>query len=117
MSGLSARVDPTTGVHRWLREFEDRTILVQRVRNLPQAEAERVAFDIVLVEFLNATHPDTDPNRCAWCGAPEEQSDILLPFGVGERHAWLHRDCWELWREARRTAAIAELAMMKIEAT
>ena len=27
--------------------------------------AERAAYDIVLVEFLNATHPDTDPNRRA----------------------------------------------------
>jgi hypothetical protein len=49
----------------WLRKFEDRTIVAQRVRNLPLAQAERAAFDIILVEFLNATHPDTDPGRCA----------------------------------------------------
>ena len=48
--------------------FERHVATVMRVRNLPRLEAERAAFDIVLVERLNATHPDTDPNRCAWCG-------------------------------------------------
>jgi hypothetical protein len=28
-------------------------------------EAGRAAFDIVLIERLNTTHPDTDPSRCA----------------------------------------------------
>ena len=85
MTGLSLEApdDPAADAHRWLRKFEDRTIVVQRVRNLPQAEAERAAYDIVLVEFLNATHPDTDPNRCAWCGQPETPADVLLPIGVG----------------------------------
>jgi hypothetical protein len=84
----------TADARRWLRQFEDGTIVVQRVRNLPQTEAERAAFDIVLVEFLNATHPDTDPNRCAWCGKSETSDTTLLPIGVGVRHTWLHRNCW-----------------------
>ena len=116
MTGLSLEApdDPAADAHRWLRKFEDRTIVVQRVRNLPQAEAERVAFDIVLVEFLNATHPDTDPNRCACCGRAETPSNILLPIGVGARHAWLHHDCWALWRAGRRRVAIETLAAMGI---
>ncbi len=76
-----------------------------RARSLPRPGAERAAFGIVLVEFLNATHPDTDPLRCAWCGKPE----ALLPIGVGERHAWLHDCCWAPWREDRRKAAIETL--------
>ena len=112
MTGLSLEApdDPAADAHRWRRKFEDRTIVVQRVRNLPQAEAERAAFEIVLVEFLNATHPDTDPSRCAWCGKPETPADVLLPIGVGARHAWLHDRCWAPWRERRRTEAIATLA-------
>jgi hypothetical protein len=90
--------------------FERHVATVMRVRNLPRLEAERAAFDIVLVERLNATHPDTDPNRCAWCGRAETPSDALLPIGVGARHAWLHRDCWDRWRERQRTEAIAMLA-------
>jgi hypothetical protein len=117
MTGLSleAADDPAADARRWRRKFEDRTIVVQRVRNLPQAEAEYAAFDIVLVEFLNATHPDTDPSRCARCGQPETPGGVLLPIGVGERHAWLHNECWEPWRADRRTKAIAELTEAGIE--
>ena len=116
MTGLSLEAldDPAADARRWLRKFEDRTIVVQRVRNLPQAEAERAAYDIVVVDFLNATHPDTDPNRCACCGRAETPSNILLPIGVGARHAWLHDDCWALWRAGRRRAAIEALAAMGI---
>jgi hypothetical protein len=113
---MEAPDDPAAGARRWLRKFEDRTIVAQRVRNLPQAEAERAAFDMVLVEFLNATHPDTDPNRCAWCGKSETPDTTLLPIGVGIRHAWLHPDCWEAWRARRRAEAIDQLGAMGIEA-
>ena len=105
---------PSDEAVRWCRRFEDQIIVVQCVRNLPQAEAERAAFDIVLVEFLNATHPDTDPLRCAWCGKPETAGAVLLPIGVGARHAWLHSGCWAPWREGRRKAAEKALAIMGI---
>jgi hypothetical protein len=112
MTGLSleAADDPPSDARCWRRKFEDRTIVVQRVRNLPKAEAERAAFDIVLVEFLNTTHPDTDPSRCAQCGRAETPDATLLPIGVGARHAWLHNHCWEAWRADRRAVAIAALA-------
>ena len=93
--------------------FERHVATVMHVRNLPRSEAERVAYEIVLVELLNATHPDTDPSRCAHCGQAETPSAILLPIGAG-RHAWLHDRCWQAWRERRRAEAIAELATMKI---
>ena len=98
----------------WLCFFEEKVELVERVRGLPRLEAERVAYEIVLVEFLNATHPNTDPSRCAECGQAETPGATLLPIGVGARHAWLHDDCWAPWREARRKAAIETLAIMGI---
>jgi hypothetical protein len=115
MTGLSLEApdDQAIDARRWRRKFEDRTIVVQRVRNLPQAEAERAAFQMVLVEFLNDSHPDTDPSRCAWCGKPETPDATLLPIGVGP-HSWLHNCCWAEWREGRRAEAIAMLAGMGI---
>ena len=71
-----------------------------RARSLPRLEAERVAYEIVLVEFLNRTYPNTASDRCACCGRPETPDATLLPIGVGARHAWLHDDCWAPWREA-----------------
>ena len=74
----------------------------------------RIAFENLVTERLNATHPDTDPNRCAHCGKPETLAAILLPIGWGARHAWLHDGCWSAWREKRRAEAIAQLAAMGV---
>jgi hypothetical protein len=98
----------------WRCFFEEKTDLAERVRGLPRLDAERAVFDIILVEFLNRTHPDTDPNRCAHCGKCELPDATLLPIGVGVRHAWLHPGCWAAWREGRRQAAIVTLAGMEI---
>jgi hypothetical protein len=39
--------------------------------------------DIVLVEFLNTTDPNTAPNRCAWCDRPETPDPTLRPIAAG----------------------------------
>ena len=98
----------------WLCFFEEKVELVEKLRGLPRLEAERVAYEIVLVEYLNATHPETEPSRCAECGRAETTNETLLPIGVGARHAWLHDDCWALWRAGLRKAAIEALAAMWI---
>jgi hypothetical protein len=72
-----------------------------QIRGLPRREAERTAFDFILIEFPNRAQPDADPNRCASCGKSERPDATLLPFGVGVRHTWLHSDCWEAWRAAQ----------------
>jgi hypothetical protein len=76
----------------------------------PRSDASRIAFENLVTERLNATHPNTDPNRCAHCGGPETSAATLKPIGWGARHAWLHDDCWSRWREVRRSAVISELA-------
>jgi hypothetical protein len=84
------------------------------LRNLPRVEAERVAFQIILVEFLNRTYPDTPSDRRAWCCRSETRDSILLPMGVGARHAWLHSACRDPWAESRRKSAVEALAAMGI---
>ena len=87
-----------------------------QIRGFSPVECERAAFDNIIVEHLNATHPDTLSDRCAHCGKRETPDAILLPIGVSERHAWLHDSCWEAWRGRRRAAAVTELAAMGIAA-
>jgi hypothetical protein len=94
--------------------FEDHVATVIRVRRLSRPEAERAAYEAVLIDHLNRTFPNTDPNRCAMCDKSETPEAILLPIGVGIRHAWLHPDCWAPWRERRRTEAVATIARMGI---
>ena len=100
---------------KWRWRFSTAVELAMRARGLPRPEAERAAFEAIVVERLNATHPDTPSNRCALCGRLEEPSAVLLPIGT-TRHTWLHRDCWDPWRARRRAEAVSWLGTMKIEA-
>jgi hypothetical protein len=95
---------------KWRRTFAANVAAVLRVREISRTEAEKVAFENTLTQFLNATHPDTDPHRCAHCGGAETPDNVLRPIGVSSHHVWLHSDCWEQWRERRRAEAIAALA-------
>jgi hypothetical protein len=99
----------------WRRRLENMVETIVRVRGLPPAEARKEAYRGLVVEYLNATHPNTDPIRCAHCGKPEISDATLLPFGWDERHAWLHRACADPWRARRCEVAVAELAALKIE--
>jgi hypothetical protein len=103
---------PSSG--EWRVRFEMAVLDVMRLRNLPRAEAEKAAYENVVIEFLNATHPNTLTDRCVWCGKLEEPGAALQPIGWGARHVWLHSDCWASWREHRCVEAIAGLAAMRI---
>jgi hypothetical protein len=110
---MDAILAAETESNRWRRVIAEKIETVMTIRGLPRPDAEREAFDIVLVEFLNATHPDTDPNLCARCG-PETSDATLLPIGWGERHAWLHSGCLDPWRAQRRLRAEEELARLGV---
>jgi hypothetical protein len=99
---------------KWRRTFERHLATVMTVRGLRSDAAEKVAFENTVTEFLNATHPDTDPNRCAHCRRAETPGEVLLPIGVGP-HSWLHSSCWAPWRERRKAEAINQLAKIGIE--
>jgi hypothetical protein len=58
--------------------FENRVDAIMRVRDLPRPEAERLAFEAAVIDWLNATHPDTLFDRCAHCGKRETPNAILL---------------------------------------
>jgi hypothetical protein len=91
-------LDPAAPPPPPLRQlFESHVSIIMRVRGLPRAEAERAAYENTVVDHLNATFSGTDPSRCAHCG---RSGETPLPIGAGERHVWLHRNCWELWRAA-----------------
>jgi hypothetical protein len=98
------------------RAFETEVARVMQIRGLSRPEAERAAFENVLVGRLNSTFPrNRDPNVCAHCGRRETPDALFIPLGVGP-HAWVHRPCADLWRARRREATIAELAAMGIAA-
>jgi hypothetical protein len=97
--------------------FEAEAARVMQIRGLSRRDAEIAAFENILLERLNATHPNTDPTRCGHCGGAETPDATLLPFGWGDRHAWLHGECWKPWRDKRRIEVEDDLARLGVVKT
>ena len=109
---INALLEAETEPDRWRRRLAEKIETFMRMRALSRHEAEYEAFQHLVVERLNATHPNTDHRSCAECGGRETAAAQLLPFGVGDRHAWLHERCRDPWAEARRKDAVEALAAM-----
>jgi hypothetical protein len=98
----------------WRAHFDERAAIAEHDGGLPRPEAERLAFEVCVVEWLNRNHIRSSPDCCYWCGGTE-RDDVLLPFGVASAgHAWVHSRCWRAWHEARKAEAVADLTAMGI---
>lgn len=68
-------------------------------------EAEKLAFDCCIVEWLDQNHTPSDPGLCVYCGL----SGIVAPFGTeATGNAGLHDNCWKArterhWSNTRQT--------------
>ncbi len=81
-----------------------------------RAEAEAIAFEWCIVEWLNRHPQHSDPGRCAWCGKPDRDGHAVVPFGMESNgHTWLHPECWPNWFEHRRQVATEALTRMGIK--
>jgi len=98
----------------WRARFDERAGFLEHDGGWSRLEAEVQAFEQCIVEWLNANPSFSPAGRCAWCGKAETPSAMVLPFGTGEHHAWLHADCWPAWRQSRRSEAVLALRGMGI---
>jgi hypothetical protein len=95
----------------WQAFFDERAAIAEREGGLPLEKAEEEAFASCVTEWLDRNPTRSSSDRCCWCGAVERQDDPLLPFGLESTgNAWLHRACWEPWRDWREREAITALA-------
>jgi hypothetical protein len=94
--------------------FDERAAILQFDGGLTPSQAESRALEHCVVEWLNR-HPASSPAaHCAWCGKPESAGAAVVPFGIGERHTWLHPHCWPAWHQQRRADALGALGLMGI---
>ena len=98
----------------WQARFDERAGFLEHDDGLSRVEAEVQAFECCIVEWLNRNPSSSSTGRCAWCGKPETPSAMVLPFGAGEHHAWLHGECWAAWYQRRREEAVLALREMGI---
>jgi hypothetical protein len=79
-----------------------------------RAKAEIGAFNSCIAEWLNRNPSPSLAGCCAWCGKAETPGAMVVPFGAGEHHAWLHTECWPTWHQSRRKEAAIALRRMGI---
>ena len=83
-----------------------------------RAEAEVLAFECCIVEWLNRHPQHFHPGRCAWCEKPNRDGHAVVPFGTEiHGHTWLHPECWNDWRQDRRARARRVLGRHGIKAS
>ena len=114
---IDAFLEAETEPDRWRRLLSEKIETIVKVRDLPRPDAEAEAFRHIVIEYLNETHPKTDPGVCAHCRGPDLPLTPILPFGIADRHTWLHQRCHDRWADRRRMEAVASLARMGITET
>jgi hypothetical protein len=112
---LGAHHDERTA-EDWKAFYDERAGIGEFDGGQSREQAEAMAFEHCVVEWLNRHPWRTDPGRCAACGEPDHEGHAVVPFGTESHgHAWLHPGCWEGWYEDRKAEAITALAAMGIE--
>jgi hypothetical protein len=103
---------------RWLAEdwqafFDERAGIAEFGGGQTRAEAEAIAFECCITEWMNRNPAPSESGRCAWCGGHEGLGCAIVPIGTaGAGHPWLHSDCWSVWHEHHREEAAHALATM-----
>jgi hypothetical protein len=99
----------------WQAFYNERAAIAEFDGGLPAREAEALAFDCCIREWLNRNPVRSLPGRCHGCGESEYAGDLLLPFGTEVTgHSLLHSRCWPSWYTSRKNAAMTALTAMGI---
>lgn len=108
--------DDGWSVEDWRALYDERAGIAEFDGGLVRPEAEALAFECCVVEWLNRTFERSPPGSCLACGGADSAHDALLPHGVDPPgHVWLHSRCWHSWHAGRRADAAIALKAMGIE--
>ena len=115
-AGVVALLRPANGgwtSDDWRVFYDERAGIAEFDGGQPREQAEALAFECCIVEWLNR-HPElSDPGRCAWCKEPDWDGHAVVPFGTESHgHTWLHPECWNDWSQDQRQKAQEALAPM-----
>lgn len=103
-------------VEDWRALYDERAGIAEFDSGLPRKEAEALAFESCVVEWLTCNFERSPPGSCLVCGDAGSAHSALLPHGVEPTgHAWLHSHCWPAWHAGRRSDAITALKAMGIQ--
>jgi hypothetical protein len=98
-------------VEDWKAFYDERAGIAEFDGGQSREQAQAMAFESCVVEWMNRHLCRTDPGRCAACGEPDREGRTVVPFGTESHgHAWLHPECWKEWHRERQAHARQALA-------
>lgn len=97
----------------WRAYFDERAAIAEFDGGMARQDAERMALDHCVTEWLNRNPARSDPGRCRGCGENGGRAP-LLAYGGGDAHTWLHGSCWPAWYDSRQKRAAAALREMGV---
>ena len=103
-------------VEDWRVFYDERAGIAEFDGARTRADAEAVAFECCIVEWLDRHPEHSDPGRCAWCEKPDRDGHAVVLFGTeSHAHTWLHPECWNDWRQDRRERAQRALVAIGLD--
>jgi hypothetical protein len=100
---------------QWRSFFDERCMMAATNGGQPRVQAETMALECCVVEWLNRNPVPSPAGRCARCGKPDSAGTVVLPFGTEPgTHTWLHAECWGAWQQTCRSQATEALTLMGI---
>lgn len=100
----------------WRVYYDERAGFAEFEGKRSRHEAETIAFEWCVAEWLKRNSVPSDPSRCAWCHRHDSAEHTIVPFGTDSHgHTWLHPECWNDWDANRKAAAATALVSMEIK--
>ena len=85
--------------------YEERAAISEHDGGRDRPDAEAIALNATITEYLNRNPEPSEPGACAHCGRAED-GGCIVPFLAGENAStWLHQTCWPQWQQDRRDKA------------
>ena len=101
----------------WHAFFDERAGIAEFDGDQTREQAEAMAFECCVVEWLDRHPCRSHSGHCAACGEPDREGHTVVPFGTDNHgHTWLHSECWSDWRQDQWERAQQALAAMGLDA-
>lgn len=114
LAALDAGPDEGWKTEDWRAYFDERAGIREHDGKLPRVEAERLAFEDTISQWL-CRHPPPSTafeQGCVHCDRRKTEADPLLPFLASGGHTWVHDRCHAEWLAHRREQARRDLLLV-----
>ena len=99
----------------WRTYFDERAAIAEFDGRFARPEAEVLAFEFCLGEWLSQNTVYSPTDHCHQCAGTDEPNGSPVPVGLaGTGEVWLHTRCVAAWCTSRKADALLALAAMGI---